>query len=233
MIAPPADPMSHPPRLPAGEPESIFTAARILRDGGIVVVPTDTVYGLAASIFQPAAIVRLFAVKHRAPEARVPVLLATAADLPLVVKDIPRAAWQLINRFWPGPLTLVLPARQSVPASIRGGGGTLAVRVPAARSCLALLQSLGEPIVGTSANLSGSPPALTAQEAIDQLGPGVDAILVDDAAVKGGASSTVVELADGPLIVHRAGAVSVDDIRKAAGLSSRSSHLQLTRPGET
>ncbi len=223
---------NNPLLLAAEEPESILTAAQILREGGVVVLPTDTVYGVAASIFQADSIGRVFRVKRRPPEARVPVLLASAADLPIVVEDIPRPAWNLIYRFWPGPLTLVLPSRSSVSSVITARGRTLAVRVPAARSCLEVLQVLGEPVIGTSANVSGAPPALRADDACRQLGEGVDAILVDDDAVRVGTSSTVVEITDGPPLVHRIGAVSVEEVRDAIGVSTQSAgHLTFRREG--
>ncbi len=166
--------------LPASESASIVRIARLLRDGGIAAIPTDTVYGLAASVFRPSAIERIFAVKRRAPDMAVPVLLASAVDLPILVKSIPAAGWKLINQFWPGPLTLVLSARETVPRSITGGGQTVAVRVPADRVTLQLLQTLGEPVIGTSANRHGEPPAVGPAEVIAQLGHEVDAVLSDN-----------------------------------------------------
>jgi len=203
--------------LTAEQPGNILSAARLLRDGGIVVVPTDTVYGLAASVFREEAVDRVFQAKRRQPDARVPILLATAADLPLLATHVPAVAWQLIHRFWPGPLTLVLPARSSLPESITRGGGTVAVRVPAARSCLELLQALGEPIVGTSANISGRPAATTAAAAIEQLDGAVDAVLVDDGAVQAGVASTVVDLTGGAVTARRLGALGIEQIRQTLG----------------
>jgi L-threonylcarbamoyladenylate synthase len=181
------------------------------------VVPTDTVYGLAATVYRPEAVRRIYAIKRREPERRVPVLIASAVDLELLVKEVPRIAWALIDRFWPGPLTLVLPASQQAPDVITQGRGTVAVRVPAARSLLGVLQILGEPIVGTSANVSGQPPALTASEAVAQLGEGPDLVLQDDDAVRAGVSSTVVDLNGGTPVIHRLGALDEDQIRQAVG----------------
>lgn len=203
----------------AADPEGIMGVAGVIRGGGIAVIPTDTVYGLSASIFHPGAVDRVFEAKRRPPDRRVPILLGTAADLPILVSNVPHAAWALIERFWPGPLTLVLPAKSSVPGSITRGGRTVAVRVPAARSCLELLQVLGEPLVGTSANVSGSPAAVTAANALAQLGGSVDAILQDDAAIDAGISSTVVEVTSGPVVIHRVGAVTPDAVRRVLGIS--------------
>jgi L-threonylcarbamoyladenylate synthase len=145
------------------------------------------------------------------------VLIATAADLPLVARDVPAAGWKLISKFWPGPLSLVLPAASSVPRQVTGGRGTVAVRVPNGHACLQVLEFLGEPVTGTSANTSGRPGALTAAEALDQLGATVDAILVDDSAMTHPKASTVVELKDGAMTIHRKGALSSDALRRAAG----------------
>jgi L-threonylcarbamoyladenylate synthase len=144
-------------------------------------------------------------------------LLATAADLPLLCTDIPRVAWRLIDRYWPGPLTLVLPARPSVSPRITAMSGTVAVRVPAAHTCLRLLETLGVPLVGTSANRSGRPPANTAQGALEELGADIDAVLEDDVAVAGGPASTVVSLTGPQPVIHRRGAISADAVRAAAG----------------
>lgn len=204
--------------LRATHPAELERAARLLREGGVVVVPTDTLYALSASIFQRPACGRVFAIKGRPSSHAVPLLLASAADLPLVVKDVPRIAWRLIDTYWPGPLSLVLPARPSVPAQLRGDGETVAVRVPSARSCLELLELIGEPIIGTSANRSGQPAAHFADDVVRQLGNQPDAILCDDTAVGGGAASSVVEIADEGLIVHREGAIGAEEIRRVAGV---------------
>lgn len=193
-----------------------MAAAAILRDGGVMAVPTDTVYGLSASVYQPEAIARIYELKQRPPEKRVPVLLATAADLPLLVSEVTDLAWDLIREFWPGRLTLVLPARSSAPRILVQGGGTVAVRVPGARSTLELLQALGEPIVGTSANVSGMPPALTAAEVVSTL-PGVDAVLADDKVIAAQVSSTVVEVGPRGVDVLRIGAVPLSEIQRVAG----------------
>lgn len=179
-------------------------------------VPTDTVYGLAASVFHHDAVRRVYALKSRPPELRVPVLLATAADLPILATPPPRIVWNLIGAFWPGALTLVLRAAPSAPRVITRNGGTVALRVPASKACLSLLQALGEPIVGTSANRSGRPPAMTAREVGEQL-PDADAILVDDSSVRAGVPSTILEVTEQCVRVLRAGAVPIDDVRRVVG----------------
>jgi L-threonylcarbamoyladenylate synthase len=199
--------------LDARDPVDILSAADRLRTGDLVVIPTDTVYGLAASIFRPEAVERIYAVKQRNSGIPLPVLVATAADLPLLVREVPSAAWTLIDAFWPGPLTLVLTASLGAPPQVVSAKGTVGVRQPAGRSCLALLQVLGEPVVGTSANRHGEPPALTAREAFDTLGSEVDAVLADDTAVSGKAS-TVVEVDGDEIFVRREGALAAEEIRR-------------------
>lgn len=201
--------------LDATKPEDILSAARLLSHGGVCVIPTDTVYGLAARVLSEDALDRAYAVKQRPPEKRVPILIASASDLTFLVEQVPRTAWKLISAFWPGALTLVLPARRSVSQRVRGGGNTVGVRVPASRSCLQLLECLGEPVVGTSANVGGHPAARTAAEALTQLGEQVDAILADDGGVSGGLPSTVAEVVDTEVLIHRRGAIPVDAIRAA------------------
>jgi L-threonylcarbamoyladenylate synthase len=204
------------PRLLDGsDAAALLEAARLLRQGSIVVLPTDTGYGIGASLFHSASVDRVFEIKQREASLRLPVFLATAADLPLVTREVPPAAWKLISQFWPGPLSLVLPAAGSVPRQITVGRGTVAVRVPKGRACLQVLEFLGEPVTGTSANISGQPPALSAADVMAQLGSTVDAILLDDAAVTQPRASSVIELKDGAMTIHREGALSSDALRSA------------------
>jgi L-threonylcarbamoyladenylate synthase len=204
--------------LSASTPADIVVGAALLRSGGVMVVPTDTVYGLAASVLRPEAVQRVFVMKRRPPDSAVPVLLASAADLPILVHHIPAVAWALIEKFWPGALTLALPAKSNVDRTITGGGKTVAVRVPRSPACLQLLQVLGEPIVGTSANRSGDAPFVRGSSAVENLGGEPDAVLLDDEHVLGGAVSTVAEVRDDLIIVHRNGAISLEALRRAAGV---------------
>lgn len=203
--------------LSGGSAENIRAVATVLRDGGVCVVPTDTVYGLAASIFQPDAVTRVFRLKRRAPETAVPILLATAADLPLLTDTILDDAWLLIDTFWPGPLTLVFPARRTVSPLITGGGSTVAVRVPAGRTILSLLEFLGEPIVGTSANLHGEPATGIGMEALASVGAACDAVLIDDSLPVADAASTVAEVQPDQVVIHRVGAIPAENIRRVVG----------------
>lgn len=210
-------PESTPLLLLASEPASIIHACRLLRDGGVVAFPTDTLYALGGGIFRQDAIQRIFEAKRRPADAAVPVLLATAADLVVLVSKIPRPAWLLINAFWPGPLTLVLPASDLVPRSVTGGGSTVAVRVPNNVTALRLLETLGEPVVGTSANTHGAPPARNPEEVVRQCGESIDAVLYDEGEAVLGMPSTVVEVSDESCIWRRQGAVSIEAVRRVIG----------------
>ena len=208
--------MNRPPILPAANPASTLRVASLLREGGVAVVPTDTLYGLAASVFNEDAVRRVYAVKRRPPEKRVPVLLGSAAELTILAAPPPRVTWKLIDAFWPGALTLVLAAGRSAPKSIARNTDTVALRVPGSRSCLELLQSLGEPIVGTSANRSGEMPARTAREVAAAV-PEVDAVLEDDSTVRLHAPSTVVKVTEGKITILRAGVISAEQVRGVVG----------------
>ncbi|MCL5025320.1 MAG: L-threonylcarbamoyladenylate synthase, partial [Chloroflexi bacterium] len=155
----------------------VADAAEVLRGGGLVVYPTDTLYGLGAHAFTPAAVERVFALKGRAAEKPVPLLLARPEDMESVALDIPDLAWELADAFWPGALTLVLKRHPLVLDIVTGGGPTVAVRVPHHAVPLGLVAALGVPITGTSANPAGKPGPRTASEAVEALGDGVDLVL--------------------------------------------------------
>ncbi len=169
-------------------------ALRALDSGRPVVMPTDTVYGLAARPDRPSALTAIFDLKGRPANKPLPVLAATVDDLQGVVSPDGRAR-ALAARFWPGPLTLVLPRAAGFRADLGGEGSTVAVRVPACDIALRLLAAAG-PLAVTSANRSGGRPAVTADEARRTFGSAVGAYL--DAGRGGGRASTVVSLGTGP-----------------------------------
>lgn len=184
-------------------------AIELLKGGSLVAFPTDTVYGVAAHAFLPHAVARLYAAKERPRERAIPLLLSKVEDLPLVARDIPPLAWPLIERFWPGGLTLVLFRQATVPEIVSAGGETVAVRVPNHRLALALIEGTGAPLATSSANLSGRPEPVTADQVLQQLGSRIDLIL-DGGPSPGGVPSTVVDLTLSPPSVLRKGAISVE-----------------------
>jgi len=198
----------------SAEKEAIGVAARILAEGGLVAFPTDTVYGVGAHALQPDAVERIYTAKIRPRDKAIPILLAKPDDLVLVAEGITETAWLLAERFWPGGLTLVLPRKANVPDVVSAGGPTVAVRVPDHPVPLALIAALGTPLAATSANLSGHPSPVTAQEVKAELGGRIELIL-DGGQCPCGIPSTVLDLSADPPTVLRAGAIAVEEIKAA------------------
>ncbi len=193
--------------------ERIEDAARILRQGGIVVFPTDTVYGLGADAFQPAAVDRIYEVKKRATNLEFPLLIANLSQLAVIAGSVSGIERFLARRFWPGGLTLVLPKAPSLAAHL-SRGPNIAVRIPDDPVCLALIRCLGNPVIGTSANISGKPAALTADEARKQLGDTVD-LIIDGGSCAGGRESTIVMVSGEYPVILRQGVISRHRIEEA------------------
>lgn len=176
-------------------------------------VPTDTLYGLAASITNPGAVARVAAIKGRALGTGMPVLLAASEQVAAVGAEAPYLE-ELGAAFWPGGVTLVIPARPEIDPRITDARRTVAVRVPGMAVTREVCRRAGAPITGTSANRHGDPPPTTAAEARAALGDAVDALL--DGGLVGGTASTIVDLTGDRPRILRAGAVSWDDLRRIA-----------------
>ena len=186
----------------------------ILKQGGIVAFPTDTVYGLGACISLPHAVERVYQVKERPKNTPLPLLLADKSQLGEVAEPVPPIAWLLAEKFLPGGLTIVLFKSKLVPDIVTGGGKTVALRIPAHPVPVALIQGVGTPIAGTSANLSGKPSALTAEEVYAQLDNKVD-LIIDGGRCPGGKESTIVDLTGETPLVLREGAISREELSDA------------------
>jgi L-threonylcarbamoyladenylate synthase len=186
----------------------------ILKQGGIVAFPTDTVYGLGAAVNLPQAVARVYQVKERAKNMPLPLLLADKSQIGEVAEPVPPIAWLLAEKFLPGGLTIVLFKSKAVPDTVTGGGKTVALRIPAHPVPLALARGVGTPIVGTSANLSGQPSALTAEEVYTQLDGKVD-LIIDGGRCPGGRESTIVDLTGETPLVLREGAISREELKSA------------------
>jgi L-threonylcarbamoyladenylate synthase len=190
--------------------KQIEQAIDILKKGGLVAFPTDTVYGLGANAFDEDAVAKVYEAKKRPRHLALPLLLGGVSQIAVVARDIPDIAWRLAKQFLPGGLTLVLYKSPSVSSLITGGGEKIAVRVPDHPVPLALIEGLGAPITGTSANLSGSPSPLTAEEVYRQLGDRVHLII--DGRCHRGIDSTVIDLTAETPTILREGAISRDEI---------------------
>jgi L-threonylcarbamoyladenylate synthase len=211
--------------LPAHEPAAIDEAAAVLRRGGLVAFPTETVYGLGADAFNTRAVARVFEVKARPSFDPLIVHLADAAGLPRVsATDDPRVA-ALAARFWPGPLTLVLPRRPEVPDLVTSGLDTVGVRVPAHPAAHALIAAAGTPVAAPSANPFGYVSPTTAAHVAELLGRSVDLVL-DGGPCRVGVESTILSLAGDPVIL-RPGGVPREALEEALGL-----RLEVAGPAE-
>jgi L-threonylcarbamoyladenylate synthase len=195
----------------AEHPIAITHAADTLKHGGLVAFPTDTVYGLASLPFQAEYVERLYTAKGRNSERAIAVLLGDYEQLGQVARDIGETAILWAKKFWPGPLTLIVPRSHSLPDTL-SSTGTIGVRVPDHPVALALLSMIG-PLAVTSANLSGDENTNTAQEVLDQLNGRIHLIL-DGGRTPGGVPSTVVDCTAAEPVVLREGPVTLDDLKK-------------------
>ncbi len=198
-----------PPIIRADAPGALPEAVRLLRADHLIVVPTDTVYGVAAHGLREAAVAKLYDAKLRPRDKAIPLLLAGPGDVEQVGIGIGDLARELMERYWPGPLSVVIPARPDLPPSLTAGGKTVAVRIPDCDVTRALIRALGAPLAATSANLSGDSPALTAHDAADMLGDAV-ALALDNGRSPGGEASTVVDATVSPPRVLRPGPLTID-----------------------
>jgi L-threonylcarbamoyladenylate synthase len=199
-------------------------AVDLLRAGGVVALPTDTVYGICVALETPGGVDRLFRIKRRPPDKGIMLLLDSAAQAPRIGRMTP-AATALAEACWPGGLTVVVPQRPDVPlpATLTAGAATIGLRVPDHPAPRALARGVG-PLPTTSANVSGLPEAATAEEIREQLGDVIDLIL-DGGPAHGGPASTVVDCTDETPRILRVGAIPperVDEILDAAGLDPAS-----------
>jgi L-threonylcarbamoyladenylate synthase len=197
------------------DPTVLGQAVAILANGGIVAYPTDTVYGLAVDPRNGSAIDRLYRAKARDPGVAVP-LIAGSFEQAFAAATFTDADVRLAREFWPGPLSIVLPASRVISAQLLGPGATVALRVPAQTVARALALAFGCAITATSANVSGATPASTADAAASTLGDRIDGI-VDGGPAPGGAPSTIVQLThEGPRLV-RPGAIAWERVLKFVG----------------
>ncbi len=201
--------------------EQIQIAVDILKKGGVVAFPTDTVYGLGANIMQENALKRIFLIKRRNQTSPLPVLLADIIQLEQVLSPVTHLAYCLGNHFWPGAVTIIGYKSSLISDTITAGGDTVGVRIPDHAIPIALIKGLGFPITGTSANISGESSMTTAQEIRQHLGNDVDYIIDDGIGCPGGMASTIVDATtDEPRII-REGAVSTQNILTVCALAAK------------
>lgn len=195
---------------------AIAQAAEILRGGGTVAFPTETVYGLGANALDAAAVERIFAAKERPSWDPVIVHVGETAMLERVAAEIPENARALMDAFWPGPLTLLLPKHAAVPERVTAGRDRVGVRMPAHPVALALLRAAGVPVAAPSANRFGRTSATTAEHVAEDLEGRIDAIL-DGGETTHGVESTVVDVREEGCRIYRPGVVTLEQIRAVCG----------------
>ncbi len=202
--------------LAASEPGAIALAAAVLSDGGLVAFPTETVYGLGADALNPIAVARIFESKGRPRFDPLIVHVADEAQLGELVVDLPPNALALANRFWPGPLTLVLPKKAVVPDIVTAGLATVAVRIPAHPVALDLIRQTQRPIAAPSANRFGRISPTYAAAVNEELGDAMNLVL-DGGPCRIGVESTVIFFADNQPLLLRPGGLAVEEIEAIVG----------------
>jgi L-threonylcarbamoyladenylate synthase len=186
-------------------------ARAVLKRNGVIAVPTETFFGLAVNPFLEEALARLFALKDRAPGKPVLVLVDGPERLHQVACEVPGLARRLMEKFWPGPLTIILPSLPDLPRLLTGGTGTIAVRQPRQALTCRLIAALGFPISGTSANRAGGRPGIRAEEVAREFGDHLDLVL-EAGPCPGGLPSTIVDLTKSPPRLVRAGAMPLAEL---------------------
>ena len=197
-----------------GISEALKKASVIIKKGGVVAYPTETFYGLGVKYDDISALKKLYGIKYRSWNKALPLIIGEVQELDLIASEMTVSAEKLAKKFWPGPLTLLLPARPDISEFITANTGKIAVRIPGASFALDLARSLGFPITATSANISGMPPADTAEDVIRYFGDALD-LIVDCGKTPGGKPSTIVDASGQKIRFLRAGAVSIEDVFNA------------------
>ena len=194
---------------------TIWEAAEIIRKGGIVAYPTDTVYGLGCDPFNNEAVQRLFKAKERAGGA-LPVLVESLEEA-MEIGQFDENATRLARRHWPGPLTLVVPAKVRLPPQVTGSTDTVGLRVPRRGETIDLIKYSGGALVGTSANIAGNPSTKSAEEVLKELESRID-IVLDGGLATLGVESTIVKIDDGHVLILREKAIPREEIFNTLGL---------------
>jgi L-threonylcarbamoyladenylate synthase len=191
---------------------AIYKAKNTLLSGGIVAFPTESFYGLAVNISDKEALHRLFKIKERSKDQPVLILIPSIEQLARYVAAIPPIAQALIDKFWPGGLTLVFHARETVSPLLSAGTGKIGIRLSSHPIATALAMTVGKPITGTSANLSGKPPCSFADDVFKELGERIDLIL-DGGETTGGKGSTILDVTVDPPVIMREGMIGREHLR--------------------
>ena len=200
--------------LGSAAPRAIEWAAETILEGGVIALPTDTVYGIAASLTHPAALERIFEIKGRDLTKTLPILVASPEELAHLATGLDERVSLLLDRFWPGPLTMVVTAAPGLPSAVVAPDGTIGVRMPNHSLAIEVIAKAGDAVACTSANRSGMPPARTSAEVAATIGRAID-LTLDGGIAPGGVPSTVLAIRDGQPVLLREGAISAAEIAAA------------------
>ena len=194
----------------------LSTACEILQNGGVVAIPTETVYGLAANAYDETAIAKIFEAKGRPQDNPLIVHIASIDTLYELASTVPKTALKCAEKFWPGPLTMVLPKTEKVPNAVSAGLSTVAVRMPLNQTARDIIEKSGLPLAAPSANISGSPSPTTAQHVLNDMNGKIDAV-VDGGECSVGVESTVVTLVTTPPTLLRPGGITPEQLEDVLG----------------
>lgn len=203
--------------LSAEKREDVALAAKLIREGGLVAFPTETVYGLGANGMDAGAVLHIFEAKGRPQDNPLILHISEPREMENICHDIPQAAWLLAERFWPGPLTMVLPVRDNVPKRTTAGLDTVAVRCPKTAATRELIRLAGVPVAAPSANRSGKPSTTTAAHVLHDMDGRIDAIL-DGGACEVGVESTIVDLTGERPRLLRPGGITPEELKALLGV---------------
>ncbi len=198
------------------EKEIIEEAVKLIKEEKLIVFPTETVYGLGADALNKEAVKRIFEIKGRPLDKPLSILIGKKEDLRQYVQKIPKSAQVLIERFWPGPLTLIFKASSLIPDIMMGENSTIGIRMPDCRIALEIVKASGVLLACPSANLSGSPAPTKAEEVIKDLGERID-LLLDGGETRIGVESTVLDLTASSPTILREGALKKEEIEEVVG----------------
>ena len=203
--------------LSAEKREDVALAAKLIREGRLVAIPTETVYGLGANGLDAGAVLHIFEAKGRPQDNPLILHISEPREMENICHDIPQAAWLLAERFWPGPLTMVLPVRDNVPKRTTAGLDTVAVRCPKTAATRELIRLAGVPVAAPSANRSGKPSTTTAAHVLHDMDGRIDAIL-DGGACEVGVESTIVDLTGERPRLLRPGGITPEELKALLGV---------------
>lgn len=195
----------------ASDEPALQVASAAILNGSVISVPTETFYALSADPFNLRAVEQIFLIKGRQDWKPLLLLVDSIEQVEGITRQIPDRFYEIAQKFWPGPLTLILPAANTLPRKVTGGTGTVGVRIPNLPLTRLLLRAVGVPLIGTSANRSGHPPCSTPEQVLQQLGGKIE-LLLDLGSTNGSAPSTILDLTREPARLVREGAIPAEDL---------------------